>query len=87
MDPSQDTASANIQAFLASTPFACRALTRLTGGNANHVFCGDLSKPLADGTSTIVIKKSEALSIARKITVDVSRTVGSWLRLEMKGIT
>lgn len=51
--------SALVKAELAETAFACDDLVPLTGGNANFVFRGHLAKPLADGTTRILIKHGE----------------------------
>ncbi|KAL4804817.1 kinase-like domain-containing protein [Aspergillus unguis] len=48
-----------IQQELSITSFACSSLTRLSGGTANFVYRGVLSTPLADGTSTVIVKHAE----------------------------
>ncbi|KAL4960165.1 uncharacterized protein BDV14DRAFT_183230 [Aspergillus stella-maris] len=49
----------SIEKDLSDTPYACSNLTRLSGGTANFVYRGLLSKPLLDGTSTVIIKHAE----------------------------
>ncbi|KAL3469765.1 kinase-like domain-containing protein [Aspergillus californicus] len=55
-DPEIKAAVAN---ELSSTPFACTELTQLSGGTANFVYRGVLSQPLADGTTTVIVKHTK----------------------------
>ncbi|KAL5052127.1 hypothetical protein BDW71DRAFT_202258 [Aspergillus fruticulosus] len=44
---------------LSKSPFACSSLTQLSGGTANFVYRGVLSRPLPDGTRTVIVKHAE----------------------------
>lgn len=54
-EPTTDI-STQIQESLKDTPYACKTLTKLSGGTANFVFRGILAVPLADGSKTVVAK-------------------------------
>jgi hypothetical protein len=54
-----DEISDQVRRELAGSEWECEALKPLSGGNANFVFRGQLAKPLADGTSAILIKHGE----------------------------
>lgn len=51
--------TANIKEELNGTPYACDLIQSLTGGTANFIYRGQLSKPLEDGTREVVIKHGE----------------------------
>lgn len=60
-----ESVTANLQAELSETPFACTSLTPLSGGNANFVFRGRLRNPLSssppkEGEGEILIKHGES---------------------------
>ncbi|KAL4803819.1 kinase-like domain-containing protein [Aspergillus unguis] len=42
-----------------TTPFACSSATELSGGLANATYRGALSRPLHDGTDSVIIKHGE----------------------------
>ncbi|KAL4763513.1 kinase-like domain-containing protein [Aspergillus foveolatus] len=44
---------------LSSSPFACSSLAQLSGGTANFVYRGVLSRPLPNGTTTVIVKHAE----------------------------
>ncbi|KAL4821565.1 kinase-like domain-containing protein [Aspergillus spinulosporus] len=44
---------------LSNSPFACSSLTQLSGGTANFVYRGVLSRPLPNGTTTVIVKHAE----------------------------
>ncbi|KAL4741043.1 kinase-like domain-containing protein [Aspergillus similis] len=44
---------------LSSSPFACTSLIQLSGGTANFVYRGVLSRPLPNGTTTVIVKHAE----------------------------
>ncbi|KAL4745296.1 hypothetical protein BDW72DRAFT_211544 [Aspergillus terricola var. indicus] len=44
---------------LSSSPFACSSLIQLSGGTANFVYRGILSRPLPNGTTTVIVKHAE----------------------------
>lgn len=44
---------------ISSSPFACSSLTQLSGGTANFVYRGVLSRPLPNGTTTVIVKHAE----------------------------
>lgn len=48
-----------ITASLQDGPYATRSLEKLSGGTANFVYRVLLSKPLEDGTKTVVVKHTE----------------------------
>ncbi|KAL2820801.1 kinase-like domain-containing protein [Aspergillus cavernicola] len=54
-DPVRDTVAEE----LSSTQYACSQLLRLSGGTANFVYRGTLSKPLNDGTVIVIVKHAE----------------------------
>ena len=45
-----------VQKALASTPYACSSIERLSGGIANFTYRGHLSNPLVDGSRSVIIK-------------------------------
>ncbi|EAW08017.1 uncharacterized protein ACLA_027390 [Aspergillus clavatus NRRL 1] len=51
---------------VSQTPYACSTLTQLSGGTANFVYRGILSRPLEDGTKTIIIKHGEAYAASNR---------------------
>lgn len=51
--------SAAVWDELDGTQYACAELKPLTGGTANFIFRGVLSKPLQDGTMEVVVKHGE----------------------------
>jgi hypothetical protein len=66
---------------LAQTPYACSALTKLSGGTANFLYRGVLLRPLkveADtkAAQTVIIKRSTGFAaVNRDFPLDVSRCV------------
>jgi hypothetical protein len=66
---------------LAQTPYACSALTKLSGGTANFLYRGVLLKPVEEGTNTkaaqtVVIKRStKYAAINRDFPLDITRCV------------
>ncbi|KAH7419355.1 kinase-like domain-containing protein [Cadophora sp. MPI-SDFR-AT-0126] len=55
----QDEMMLKVSNSLKDGAFACRSLTKLSGGTANFVYRGILATPLSDGTKTVVIKHTE----------------------------
>ncbi|KAG0648904.1 Psilocybin biosynthesis kinase [Hyphodiscus hymeniophilus] len=51
--------SAKVLDSLRHGPYACTSLDRLSGGTANFVYRGTLTRALEDGTRTVVIKHTE----------------------------
>ena len=47
------------KADLDTTPFACSSLIPLSGGTVNYIYCGQLIRPLADGTQKVLVKHGE----------------------------
>jgi hypothetical protein len=70
---------------LSQTRYACVNLTKLHGGTANFLYCGDLLQPLdllkgaeasKSATTTVVVKHAESFSSSnRDFPLDVSRCV------------
>jgi hypothetical protein len=67
---------------LSQTPYACLSLTQLSGGSANFVYRGTLTRPLSPGdghtttAKTVIIKHSKGfLSVSRDFALDVTRCV------------
>ncbi|KAJ2906760.1 uncharacterized protein MKZ38_010751 [Zalerion maritima] len=57
--PSAEEITASTRAELSNTPYACSELTVLSGGTANFLYKGTLTKPLPDGTTHVVVKHAE----------------------------
>ncbi|KAI0554921.1 kinase-like domain-containing protein [Xylaria curta] len=55
----RDEINAKVLADLETTPYAATSLQVLSGGTANFTYHASLKKPLADGTSDVLIKHSE----------------------------
>ncbi|TRX92460.1 hypothetical protein FHL15_006627 [Xylaria flabelliformis] len=55
----RDEIKAKVLADLEPTPYAATSLQVLSGGTANFTYHASLKKPLADGTSDVLIKHSE----------------------------
>lgn len=53
------TISAAVQDEVNGTQYACTEFKPLTGGTANFIFHGLLSKPLEDGTLEVAVKHGE----------------------------
>ncbi|PYI19820.1 hypothetical protein BO86DRAFT_179425 [Aspergillus japonicus CBS 114.51] len=62
----EDSFKLNITRELVHTRYACSSLTRLSGGTVNFVFRGLLSRPLEDGTKSVIIKHSEGYAAANR---------------------
>ncbi|CAN8097287.1 unnamed protein product [Discula destructiva] len=60
--PTAEEIALDIKEQLSFTSFACSTLIPLSGGNANYIFMGRLSKPLDDRTTMITIKHGESHS-------------------------
>ncbi|KAL7811999.1 kinase-like domain-containing protein [Trichoderma gracile] len=66
---------------LSQTPYACSALTKLSGGTANFLYRGALLQPLrgeadAKAAQTVVVKRSTGFAaVNRDFPLDVSRCV------------
>lgn len=70
---------------LAKTPYACSALSKLSGGTANFVYRGTLHQPLsghdsdagiASSETTVVVKRStDFVAINRDFPLDITRCV------------
>ncbi|KAH8801684.1 kinase-like domain-containing protein [Xylogone sp. PMI_703] len=54
-----DEITSSVLESLKGTPYECSSLTKLTGGTANFVYRGTLTKPLGDGSKTVAIKHTE----------------------------
>ncbi|KAI8954624.1 kinase-like domain-containing protein [Xylaria longipes] len=55
----RDEIKSKVLADLEQTPYAAASLQVLSGGTANFIYHASLKKPLADGTSDVLIKHSE----------------------------
>ncbi|KAH6841130.1 kinase-like domain-containing protein [Chaetomium sp. MPI-CAGE-AT-0009] len=58
-DPKAAKLSEDVLQSLSSTDYACSSLTPLSGGMANFIFKGTLTKPLPDGTKEVAVKHGE----------------------------
>jgi hypothetical protein len=77
MTTSEDI-SVKVKESLRDTPYACTALTKLSGGTANFVYRGILKTPLEDGTETVVIKHTEGYVASNpEFKITSTRSVGS----------
>ena len=76
----EDNISVSVLQELLKTPYACSSLTQLTGGTANFVYRGTLTRPLpAQNGSTaksVIIKHSaDFVAVNRDFPLDVTRCV------------
>ncbi|OJK03274.1 hypothetical protein ASPACDRAFT_23693 [Aspergillus aculeatus ATCC 16872] len=62
----EDSFDLNIIRELEHTRYACSSLTRLSGGTVNFVFRGLLSRPLEDGTKSVIIKHAEGYTATNR---------------------
>ena len=74
---STETLAVAISQELSETPYACSSLTPLSGGTANFVYRALLSHPLPDGTTSVIVKHSEAFVASnREFKLPAERCVG-----------
>ncbi|KAB8297164.1 hypothetical protein EYC80_002545 [Monilinia laxa] len=55
-----------VEESLRTTPYACTNLMPLPGGSSNFLYRGTLIKPLADGTTSIIVKHTEQYLFSNK---------------------
>ncbi|KAI0115844.1 kinase-like domain-containing protein [Nemania sp. FL0031] len=79
----RDEIKSKVLADLEQTPFAASSLRVLSGGTANFIYHASLNKPLADGTTDVLVKHSEgyvASSPAFKLTLFRAHIEGECLK-------
>ncbi|KAG4025782.1 hypothetical protein MFRU_051g00460 [Monilinia fructicola] len=67
---SESLASSSVSQFvegsLRTTPYACKDLTPLLGGSSNFLYRGTLTKPLANGTMSVIVKHTKEYLFCNK---------------------
>lgn len=70
-----------IKQSLEGGPYECTTLEKLTGGTANFVYRGALTKPLDDGSKTVVVKHTESYVASHpNFKLASNRCVSLWMR-------